>query len=1498
MTKPLLLLVKSRFILFTILSLFWLQAAFAQQNQFKREADDPKPLTGHNNLRKLAKIYDQQVRSAQGLPQPTGDDAQLRRLYELELLRDPATGQIPEDIRERELAFARQMQSRTGNARKSSARAIENWRPRGPYNVGGRTRAIAIDLGNENVILSGGVAGGMWRSDDGGLSWRKTTGSNDLQSVTAIAQDPRPGFRNIWYYSTGERIGNSASAGGAFFGGNGIYKSTDGGNTWSILPFTADNKPQSNTPYDLIFNIAVHPSTGDIYAATWWGIHRSTDGGATFAEVLPGGRDSWSDIMITPGGVVYATFDSFGAPNKGILRSIDGTTWANITPAGFPATGVTSWGRTVLGYTPTNENVIYVYADNGTGSGAAFFWRYTHDATTPSWTNLTANLPAFGGNVGNLNTQGGYNMVIKVHPSNPNTIFIGATNLYRSTNGFTSKTGTAWVGGYSPANNVSVYPNHHPDQHALVFYPSNPQKALCGDDGGIQYTENILETVAGTHPVTWISRNNGYLTTQPYAVSIIPEGSSDMLMAGFQDNGTWFTGSSALSSPWTEEFTGDGAYNLFADNGLSRYASSQNGNVYRFNYEVANASSDDYISFTRITPAGATGFSFVNPFVLDPNNDNVMYFPAGGRIWRNDNLDGIPLFSNAPTAVNWTSLANSQVPTGNNITALAISRMPANRLYYGTSQGLIFRIDNANIGDQPKVDIATGKGLPVGNISCITVDPANADRVFAVFSNYNIFSVFYSDNGGNTWTNISGNLEEKSDGTGSGPSVRWLAIEGNSNRYYAGTSTGLYATTTLNGTSTTWTQEDVAGIGNVVVAMVRTRADGFVAVATHGNGVYSAKFEVTPLPEPTLKVVNPIDDFEVFVNSPSTLIDVSNVFNDSNGDPITYSLINTNPSLITASLNGTMLTLTYAANAKGKGSVAVVASSNGESVSEPFTVTVRDLEYVLYNQNTTIASSKPSQRFTDFGNALAQSADDFEVPAGATWTIERVNVSGAVNRSPVLNAVFVEFYTDSLNKPNHLVYSSTAIVPSSGTSNPNLELTLPTPASLPGGKYWMSVYVRVAYGPGNQWFWRTTAIVNGSPGVFKDADDLFGTGATDWTEFSMAFGGASNDLLFTLFGKGLNIPAPEAPTDLEVLYSTPTKFDLTWSDNSSSELGFLIERSTDGTNFAKRTTVGPNVSHYSDTEFFDPALVYYYRVAAIGISDTSAYSNIDKTAIIPAAPVADLATFIFPIFFIANWESSPNATYYELDVSKDDFVTFLSGFKGKVVYGNAQLVWGTQYNATYKYRVRAVNAGGSSANSNEIVVAAIKNLKLSAVCSDNPSATRRWKITNPNPVGIDVEWSLHGTSQKGELTAPPGVSYFVTKTVRGNNTALITWRDDKCIPHVEMKSSTSARCVGNANDAADDARKIYDEEDIDTDSPFAIDVWPNPTRDNFNIMIASPADEDVEIEILGLKGERKFSTKTPGNTIVEIDASQYPAGVYLIKGKQLMFEKTIKVIKK
>jgi len=161
-----------------------------------------------------------------------------------------------------------------------------------------------------------------------------------------------------------------------------------------------------------------------------------------------------------------------------------------------------------------------------------------------------------------------------------------------------------------------------------------------------------------------------------------------------------------------------------------------------------------------------------------------------------------------------------------------------------------------------------------GYVSCIAVDPANADNVIVIFSNYSVYSLFYTNNGGTSWKKIGGNLEQFASGAGNGPSCRWASIMpvSNGNIYWVGTSVGLYATNFLDSINTIWYRQGDDSIGKIVVTMLDIRSsDGLVAVATHANGVYTANVtsidDVVGMSEKTVLNIsaavypNPASDF-------------------------------------------------------------------------------------------------------------------------------------------------------------------------------------------------------------------------------------------------------------------------------------------------------------------------------------------------------------------------------------------------------------------------------------------------------------------------------------------------------------------------------------------------------------------------------------------------------------------------------------------------------------
>lgn len=810
------------------------------------------------------------VRLPEVREKPLRNENPVRRWeYEWMRVRDPRTGQIPPRIRERELAFARAIPDRE-TLRRGLPRAGHataglqeiSWTERGPYNVGGRTRAFAQDVTDARVLLAGGVSGGMWRSIDGGSSWLKTTAPDQLHSLTCLVQDTRAGFTSVWYYGTGELRGNSAAGGGgALYRGDGIFKSTDGGRSWAQLPATVSGTPQAfDQMFDYVWNLVIDTSggRGTLYAATIGGIARSTDGGASWSAVLGGTNVSdsrYTDVAVSPAGVLYATLSETnlngapGAASQGVWRSTNGTSWVDIRPGIPPWPGRSA--RLVLALAPSNERVVYVLGETpGYGRATTVdtetewnsFWKYTYlggdgRGAGGAWEDRSLNLPGFGGPVGDFLSQGSYNLVLAVHPRNDSLVFFGGTNLYRTTNGLRTSGPTAWIGGYATQNDISQYPGHHCDQHVLFFDRANPDGLYNGNDGGVFYTGAAREPA-----VEWQPLNSGYNTTQFYTVAIDrATAGNPVIIGGTQDNSTLFVGSSSPRASWLDVLFGDGSHCAIADGRSSYYASAQDGLTYR----LLLTSSGTLTDFTRVDPQGGSGYLFINPFILDPSNGAVMYMAGGTSLWRNGNLLAIPLRSTSPASVGWTRMTGA-TPGAGSISALGASTSsPRSRLYYGTSQGQVFRLDEADraAATAPATDLWTGKGLPNGAyVSCIAVDPADGDRALLVFSNYGVPSIYSTTDAGRSWSDVSGNLEERADGTGSGPSVRWAAVQryGGGPMFFVGTSTGLYSTLRLQGGATQWVQEGAGTIGRVVVDMIQTRsADGLVAVGTHGQGVWT-----------------------------------------------------------------------------------------------------------------------------------------------------------------------------------------------------------------------------------------------------------------------------------------------------------------------------------------------------------------------------------------------------------------------------------------------------------------------------------------------------------------------------------------------------------------------------------------------------------------------------------------------------------------------------------
>lgn len=789
--------------------------------------------------------------------EPEGADEQLwRSRYEFQRTANPSTGMIPSNIHERELAFVASLPTQRSSSlwlskptdTDTTLRLGSEWMNHAIEKTGGRTRALALDAGNENIILAGGVGGGMWRSTDAGSSWRPTTSSNALHSVSCLAQDTRSSKRNVWYYGTGELFSTGGYPLYQHDIGDGIFKSNDGGQSWVHLSSTVQGRAdRALSPFHFVHSLTVDHTRNDsdvVYAACYGGIMRSNDGGNSWKMVLGSSDVSssttsrWSDVTITKNGVLYAALSYENSATGGVWRSTNGMSWQRISTSSLG----TFYSRIRLAAAPSNPNVIWAMVS---GSSVAI-WKYTYlsgngSSSGGSWENRSQGRTV----INSLNTYGTYCLLLAVSPTDEDVVITGATDLYYTDDGFQTTGSIIHVGGYSDEyiatktwNPVKpelyLYGNHHPDLHTAIFLPSNPKVVLTGCDGGIFRTNNINQ-----RPTTqWESLNEGYNAAQFYSVAIDPTGNRDgIIVGGAQDNNSSVGSRDGKAMRWI--LGGDGMICDMAGGHRSFYPAYQGGQVYRV---VMNDALNTITNYNCVRPSGSAYFDFIAPLRLDPNDDKVLFMIGNTDIWRNSNIENIPLNqSTNSTSQGWTKISASSYTSGSTLSAFGISRTPKNRLYVGTRMGGLLRVDNVQQGTSASIRQLSSSLFPSGAfVNCITVDPNDGDNVFVVFSNYGVRSLFHSTNGGTSWEEISGNLEESPDGSGAGPACRCIDVLHYQHQtlYMVGTTAGLFTTTKLEGNNTVW--KFVEAIGNVNVNMIRSRStDGFVAIATHGLGIFT-----------------------------------------------------------------------------------------------------------------------------------------------------------------------------------------------------------------------------------------------------------------------------------------------------------------------------------------------------------------------------------------------------------------------------------------------------------------------------------------------------------------------------------------------------------------------------------------------------------------------------------------------------------------------------------
>jgi PKD repeat protein len=718
-----------------------------------------------------------------------------------------------------------------------------------------------------NKVWAGGVTGGLWYNNDITSSSSQWVAVNDFWdniSITSIAYDPNN--TQTFYVGTGEGWGAGAARGA------GIWKSTDGGSTWSQI--------SSTTSFYYVNDLVVRNESGSsvVYAACrgnyyegqWHGsasngLQRSTNGGTSWTQVLPNVPSqsitfAAADIELGANNRIWVgtTTSSYGATDRGggrVLYSDNGTSWTI-------SHTVTSGERVELACAPGNSN--YVYAMTEVGNQVGEIARTTNDGT--SWSTVNEPNDADNGipSTDFSRGQAWYDLILAVDPNDENTVLAGGIDLFRTTDG-----GTNWsqISKWSNNNNLAGLScsEVHADQHAIAFKPNSSSTVIFGNDGGVYHTTS-LSTSATNNVIN--NRNNGYNVTQYYACAIHPTGAANYYLAGSQDNGTQKYSSSGMNST-TEATGGDGAW-CFID---------QTDPTYQITSYVYNSywrSTNGGTSWgSRIQSDQNTG-KFINPADYDDELDILYSSRTTTTINR---ISGI---SGSYSVDNFTVSGMSSEASHLRVSPYTTT---STTLFVGTDAGDLYKVTNANTASPSSSSIGSGS-FPSGSVSCVEIG-ASENELLVTFSNYGVTSVWYTSNGGSTWVSKEGNLPDMP--------VRWALFNPNDrNEVLLATEVGVWTTSNVSASSPSWSASN-SGLANVRVDMLQIRdSDNQVIAATHGRGLFSSDAFAVP--------AAPVANFGLSSNFPC-LNQTVNLFDSTTGVPTSWTWT-ISPSTYTF-LNGT-----------------------------------------------------------------------------------------------------------------------------------------------------------------------------------------------------------------------------------------------------------------------------------------------------------------------------------------------------------------------------------------------------------------------------------------------------------------------------------------------------------------------------------------------------------------------------------------------------------------
>ena len=685
------------------------------------------------------------------------------------------------------------------------------WNFIGPGNIGGRVRAILIDPRNPGRLLIGAASGGIWLSNNAGLSFTAVQDFMGNIAIGAMAFDPSDA--NIVYAGTGESFSGLS--------GIGMFKSVDSGITWNYLAGTTTDTSLNSLGNDWVFvnRIAVSRTNSNIVlAATTNGnlsqgaLMRSANGGVSWTKV---GSFRALDVQFDPNN---ANNVLAGSDDGYLYLSNDGgTSWNKIGPLVTTLTGRSTTARAEIAWAANVPNLVYISLDNNKGE----VWKSFDGGQ--NWAMIS--------NPAHLNDQGDYDNTIWVSPLDSNHLVVGGLDLYRSTDAGVNFTK---ISNWQIAGPGVSQP--HADHHVIVSVPGysnfNPV-VYIGNDGGVYRSSDIF-SAAASGVGTWSNLNNNLGVTQFYG-GAGSRAAGGKIIGGTQDNGTLILNA---NTNWDRFAGGDGGY--VAVDPVSD-ATLYGEYVYASIHRTVDLNTRQYIC-TGITEglkavtggntycgANATEqANFISPFILDPNIRDRMLVGANS-LWASNNIrDADPSWTAikppVPLATQSKHYINAIVVQPGNANVIWVglngSNSSANPTHiYRTADGL---------SAAPTWQLMTKAGMPSSTINRITIDQSNPNRVWVAYSGVAPNRLWQTIDGGINWTNISGNL----------PFVTLHDIKRHPTRadwLYVAAANGVY--TSENGGVTWSTSND--GPASVRVRELFWYDNHTLVAATYGRGMFT-----------------------------------------------------------------------------------------------------------------------------------------------------------------------------------------------------------------------------------------------------------------------------------------------------------------------------------------------------------------------------------------------------------------------------------------------------------------------------------------------------------------------------------------------------------------------------------------------------------------------------------------------------------------------------------